>query len=685
MRNPLQFIFLFNLLAFVFFSCQTKQTQTDKQIEWDKSAVDSATLPANNFYQFVNGKWIAKTRLLYPNQSADRFLQLQQETDSTLFALINQIGSSKQYPSGSDAQKVFQFFKVGLDTTHSANKTDQYFKQIKESILSTSAKSNLTQPLLDDISTGATLLFDMQVLPDATNPKIAALYVKSVSTGLPAYHLLSPEATAKDIRMAYYHYLVNLLLTDNIEKTRAEAWAAITLKTEVELAKAITEKQKTKNSNLSYNRLAKADFTNLITFLDLNSLLDKAGIKADTILTNELHYISFCNTLISKQTIEESKAYFYTTWLRKAAPYQFGKWAALHHQFYNQTLGKENETKQRWKIVLADANQLLGDAIAQLYVKNRIGSTDKLYLAEIAENIRFTLAENIKLANWLSDSSKQKALNKLKNIRLKLPYPDKYQDYVGLAVRTDSAASYLENVMLIKSYLQKKQWTSVGQKVNPDAWTVTPQTINAFYDHQRNEIVFPAALLQEPFYYRNGNNAWNYGTIANIMAHEFCHAFDPVGLQYNQEGKQEKWLNDLEQKYAEKILKETEAHFSNNLPNISSSYFLQTRAENFADLAGIDLAYNALLRFYRDNPEKKAIDTGQVSAEQYFFIAYASAWRSYTPPAVAKQNAITTTHSLPEWRVNKSLQNSLGFQSVFKITPNQVMYMQPEGRIKIWN
>ncbi|MCE2733397.1 MAG: M13 family metallopeptidase [Flammeovirgaceae bacterium] len=685
MRNTFQFFLLFNFLLFVFLSCQTKTEQINHQNEWDVHAIDSAISPTTDFYHFVNGKWISKMNVLSSQVATDRFLELQANTDSVLLNVISQAGGSGQSPAGSDAQKVFQFFQSGIQAGNASIVAPAYLTEVKNRIFGLTSKNNIQRIVVDDVITGGNLFFELSVLPDIAQPTKAALYLKSAPLGLPDYYLLTQDAPAKNIRSAYFAYLVNLLMADGVEKAKAENFAAVALKIEVELAKGKISKSKSVNTSAEYKRIHKNELTSFLQFIDGTTFFEQAGIKSDTLLCSEWAYLTFCSVYFSKVSLDECKAYFYTAWLRKAAPYLPQKYATLHEQFYTQTLTGKSKVRTRSQLVLAHANAFLGDAIAQLYVKNQINPADKAYLSEMAENIRFTLAEKIKLVTWLSDSSKLHALHKLKNIKLKLAYPETYQDYVGLAFKTDSSASYLENVMLVKSYLIKKKWATVNQPINPETWTVTPQTINAFYDRQRNEIVIPAALLQEPFYYKRGNNAWNYGAIGTCIAHEFCHAFDFVGFQYSANGAQQTWLNSAEQNYLTNLAKAVDIEFTQATKgNESNKTLSKTLQENMADLAGLDLAYNAMQRYYRDYPERKDGDTGRIKPEQYFFIAYASAWRSYSPKTGAQYTMVTDMHSSPFMRVNKSLQNCDGYHQAFATQPGQAMFKAPEARIRIW-
>lgn len=674
----IRLVFLFNVLIILLSACNGLDTQTKPKEQLYTGEVDSSVLPANDFYRYVNGKSIERQRALYPQQSFNYFDALQDQTDSLLFNWVKEVASNNEYPVGSDARKLNHFLSIALDTQRLASQNNRPIQNLKNKIQSIESKQQLESYLLDDILTGASLFFDLEVRVDFKNAKkgIAVLFPNQLGLSKQQYLLQDDESRA--YRLKYYQFLIQLLLADGQSIDIAEAMAATTLKIETALAKS----RKVPSNKIEDVKVSIQDLSEIFEIIDWPNWLMQAGLKTDSIAIDDVNYFKACNELVQKLSIVELKQYAHTSLLRKAAPYLSKNFAEVHDKFYGSDT---NKNMIRWQRAIVELNQNMPDALGQIYMKRNFDLAAKNQVAEMADQIKWSFARKIKESTWLTDSSKQKALDKLNNLKVKIAYPDKFQDYVGLSFKQDTSASYFDCIMTARAFNKKRNLASSGQLPNESAWTISAQTVNAKYFLQTNEVILPGAILQKPFYNKDVDLAFNYGAIGAIIAHEISHAFDLKGMQYDQHGNFKPWYNDDEINHLNKIYATIRSQLLIAYPQVTKHpQLLQMVHESFADISAIEIAFNAMQHHFTQFPEKKASTVMDTTPEQRFFMAWARLWLEVQ--ATNRTMKIEDENHPPFlFRVNGLLPNIPAFQKAFEVKPEHKHFLTTDKQIKIWD
>jgi len=383
--------------------------------------------------------------------------------------------------------------------------------------------------------------------------------------------------------------------------------------------------------------------------------------------------------------LDEIKAYLRWTLVRQAAPF-------LNHAFVEESFAFNSKyllgaatMRPRWQRVLEMSDRYLGEAIGRLYVAESFPPEAKKKAKEMVDNIRFAFADRIKQLDWMSDSTKKMALHKLSSITVKIGYPDKWKNYAGLVIdKTQDKGSYYGNILSASNYQVLEQISKLGKPVDKTAWVMTPQTVNAYYNPQFNEIVFPAGILQPPFYDFRADEAVNYGGIGAGIGHEISHGFDDQGSQYDADGNLRNWWRPGDLKHFTERGKALAAQFSRYQP--LSGVFVQgqfTLGENIGDLGGLSVAYDGFLRYLRENNLNPDPIDG-LTAKQRFFMSWATIWRvKYRDEAVRTQ-VLTNPHAPGMYRANGPLSNMIEFYEAFGVKPGNAMYRDENDRVKIW-
>jgi putative endopeptidase len=395
-------------------------------------------------------------------------------------------------------------------------------------------------------------------------------------------------------------------------------------------------------------------------------------------------FLEECNRIINDTQLEDIKTYLHAGLLRSAAPYLSHDFVEESFNFNQKYLTGVEQMRPRWKRVLGTTNALIGEAIGQLYVDETFPPEAKQKAQDMVENIKLAFADRIKQLDWMSDSTKEMALKKLSTFTVKIGYPEKWIDYSELEVSKDpEEASYFGNLANAYLFQFKRQVSKLGKPVDKKEWSMTPQTVNAYYNPLFNEIVFPAAILQPPFYDYRADEAVNYGGIGAVIGHEISHGFDDQGAKFDAEGNMKNWftpkdLSSFEAK-GKSLARQFDAY--EPLPGV----FVQgqfTLGENIGDLGGITAAYEGLQRFYRENKKPGLIDG--FTPEQRFFVSWATIWRVKYRDEALRNQVLTDPHSPGMFRANGPLTNFTPFYEAFNVKEGDKMYRPESERVRIW-
>lgn len=652
----------------------------------DISNMDTTVSPRDDFYRYVNGGWIAKTTIPADRGRWGAGSELQEFNNAKVLEVLKKAGENTQkYPEGTDQRKAADFFSVGMDSALAEKAGVAPIKPYLEKISAIKSKAEIQNYLTEDVLTGGGAFFGFGILPDLKNSKKMAAYLGSGGLGLPERdYYLKMDEKSKETRDRYKSYISRLFVLAGDDEKKANAAADIVLKLETQLAKATLSKEDSRDPVRQYNPKSLDELTKLTPSVNWNQYFSALNVKEDTIIVAEPVFMQEYEKIVKGYSLDDIKTYLKAALLRGAAPYLNHAFVSESFDFNSKYMRGVEKMRPRWKRVLDVTDGFLGEAIGKLYVDETFPPEAKQRAQEMVENIKLALADHIKALDWMSDSTKQMALKKLSTFTVKIGYPDKWKDYSGLVMeKSPEKISYLQNVVNASRFQVQQEINKLDKPVDKSVWEMTPQTVNAYYNPLFNEIVFPAGILQPPFYNYQADEAVNYGGIGAVIGHEISHGFDDQGSQFDAEGNLTNWWKkeDLE-KFREKG-KAYVGQFNKYEP--LPGVFVQgqfTLGENIGDLGGVALAYEGLQRFFREKGKPGLIDG--LTPEQRFFISWATVWRAKYKDETLRTQVNTDPHAPAMYRATGPLSNMKEFYDAFGIKPGDKMYREEKDRVKIW-
>lgn len=684
MKNAL-YTFGLLFLMIIAFSCSKKEEGTPKGVGIDLVNIDSTVKPGDDFFQFVNGGWLKTHEIPGDLGSYGSFLELHEETQRTLLNIMEKAGKSGKYEPGSDPMKAIDFYFVGMDSTLAEQNGVKVLKPYFDEIESIRTKADLQSYLERDLLRGGTAFFGLQVEPDLNKSTHNTVYVVPNGLGLPErdYYLKTDEKS-KETRAKYVEYLKNLFVLSGDAEDAAQKSAEAVLALETDLAREMMTKEQSRDPYNYYNPIPVSDLSKLLPSIDWKDYFSSLGITADTVVVADKGFVRACERAFNKSLQGDVKTYLRASLLRSAAAFLNHDFVKASFEFNSKYMRGIEQLRPRWKRVLAMTNNMMGEAIGQLYVDEKFPPEAKEKAVEMVENIKIAFGERIKQLEWMSDSTKEMALKKLSTFKVKIGYPEKWTDYSSLEVNKDlESASYFQNVVNASMFEAKRELAKVGKPVDRHEWEMSPQTVNAYYNPPMNEIVFPAAILQPPFYDYRADEAVNYGGIGAVIGHEISHGFDDQGSKFDAEGNLKNWFTkeDLEAfRSRGKLLADQFSKYE-VLPGV----FVQgefTLGENIGDLGGITAAYDGLQLHFKKHGRPDPIDG--FTPEQRFFMSWATVWRGKYRDEALRTQVLTDPHSPVMLRANGPLSNFTPFYEAFDVKEGDKMYRPDSLRVKIW-
>ena len=679
--------FLTWLLGAVFLlSCSNKDDKKlPEGVSINTSYLDTTVRPSEDFFRFVNGGWIAKNEIPADLGAYGSFTELREENQKVLLEILRKAGENEQYKEGSDQRKAADFYTVGMDSLMAERAGVSILQPYFEKIDAIRNKKDLQEYLEQDILQGGSAFFNMAVFPDLKKSNVMAAYLTSGGIGLPERdYYLKEDDKSKETRQKYVEYIKNLFVLAGADEAEAKEHAETVLKIETRLAKTMLSKEDSRDPYKSYFPKSIAELNALAPSVDWRDYFQSLDIKVDTVIVTEPAFLQEYHKIASDPNLQDVKTYLRAGLLRSAAPFMNHAFVQESFNFNSKYLTGVQQMRPRWKRVLATTNNLIGEAIGQLYVDETFPPEAKQKAQEMVENIKLAFADRIKQLDWMSDSTKEMALKKLSTFTVKIGYPEKWIDYSSLEVSKDpEEASYFNNVVNANIFQSKRQIAKLGKPVDRAEWGMTPQTVNAYYNPLFNEIVFPAAILQPPFYDYRADEAVNYGGIGAVIGHEISHGFDDQGAKFDAEGNLKNWFTERDLSSFEERGKNLAKQFDQYEP--LPGVFVQgqfTLGENIGDLGGITAAYEGLQRFYRENGKPGLIDG--FTPEQRFFISWATIWRIKYRDEALRTQVLTDPHSPGMFRANGPLTNFPPFYEAFDVKQGDKMFRPDSSRVKIW-
>jgi putative endopeptidase len=669
-------------------SCSMQEERQQKSgVGIDVANMDTTVRPGDNFFQFVNGGWIERNTIPADLGSWGSFAELRETNQQVLLGILKNAAENPNYPEGSDQRKAATFFSVGMDSMLAETAGTTVLKPFLEKIEAIKTKTQLQNYLVEDVLTESSAFFGVFVLSDLKNSDKLVPYITTGGLGLPERdYYLKTDDKSKEIRVKYVMHMANLFALMGVPQAQARKNGEMILSVETRLAKAMLTKEESRDPYNLYHPKAVTDLYKLVPSVDWNSYLESLSITADTLIVTEPNFLAEYEKLVSTYTMEDIKTYLKAALLRKSAPLLNHAFVKESFEFNRKYMAGVQQLRPRWKRVLDMTNNKLGDAIGQLYVEKTFPPEAKQKALEMVDNIKLAFANRIKQLDWMTDSTKEMALKKLSTFTVKIGYPEKWNDYVGLEVgKAPETSSYFQNVMNANRFQTRRELAKLGKPVDRSEWQMTPQTINAYYNPLFNEIVFPAAILQPPFYDYKADEAVNYGGIGAVIGHELSHGFDDQGAKFDAMGNLKNWFKKEDYGNFQRKGKSLAFQFDKYEP--LPGVFVQgqfTLGENIGDLGGVTVAYEGLQRFLRENPDNNPGKIDGFTPEQRFFISWATIWRVKYRDETLRTQVFTDPHSPGMYRANGPLSNFTPFYEAFGVQQGDKMFRPESERVVIW-
>ncbi len=672
------------LLSLSIVSCKQKQNEKVK----DGIQVDNMDLnmnPGTDFYEFANGGWMKSTEIPDDESRWGSFNELREKNDSMTLALVDKALNNKSIKANSDEGKVVSFFKVAMNT-------EELNKQGIEPIQDLLAKIDAIETVEDIVDYTIEMepylggLFGSGVYSDLKNSTINALYLGTGSLGLPERdYYLQVDEDSKDKRAKYVTHITTMLQFLGDDKSSATEQAKRILEFETKMASNMLSKEDKRNPLNLYNPKTIEELDQLSPRVNWAKYFEGIGAKNfEQVIVSEPKYISSVSYLLTNQPISTIKEYFRWTLLNNAASYLSEDIDQANFDFYGKALKDLKAQKPRNERVLQTTNRVLGEALGKLYVDEYFPSEAKRTAVEMVNNIRKAYEKRIDNLDWMTDSTKVMAKKKLNGMTVKIGYPDKWKDYSDLDIVDEkNGGSYFKNILNARQWNYAEDIAKIGKPVDKTEWFMSPQTVNAYYNPTYNEIVFPAAILQAPFFDFQADAAVNYGGMGAVIGHEISHGFDDQGARFDAEGNMNDWWTKTDFKNFQERGKQLVAQYDSYepLPGIFVNGTF-TLGENIGDLGGVNAAYDGLKIHQEQNGADELID--DMTPEQRFFVNWATVWRTKIRDEALKNQIKTDPHSPGVYRAVGPLVNVDGFYEAFDIGEDDAMFKPADERVRIW-
>ncbi len=674
-------------LSVCFFSCVLQLNAQQKTPGINTSYMNTAVSPKDNFFQFVNGTWLKNTEIPADKTRWGSFDELRQNTDKDALAILKEATKNPKYAPNTDQGKAIIMYKSAMDTV-ARNK--QGITPIKPYLAKIDAIKNIKdlQKLMieEEAKGGGVGFFGFGIGADDKNSNKNSVSLGVGGLGLPDRdYYISEDKDSKEKREKYQEHVARMLSFIAKSPTQAKLDAEKVVALEIAMSRPRLDRVERRDPKKQYNPTAISDLQQMAPIIDWNSYLNGIGItKLDTVIVTQPKYIAALQTIFTEDKVDDWKAYMRWMLLRGAAGQLSTDIETANWEFYGKTLTGALKQRPRHEKALQVVNGTVGEALGKLYVEKMFPAAAKDKAYKMIRNVMRAYELRINNLSWMSPETKIKAVEKLNSLTIKIGYPDKWKDYSALSVKSiEDGGSYFGNLKNVSEWNWKKDLDKLGKPVDKTEWGMSPQTVNAYYNPSYNEIVFPAAILQPPFYNYQADEAVNYGGIGAVIGHEISHGFDDQGATFDAEGNLKDWwtADDLSKFTALGNALADQYSALEPLPGIKVDGKF-TLGENIGDLGGINAAYDGLQLYLKENKDPGLIDG--YTPEQRLFISWATIWRSKMRDEALKNQVKTDPHSPGMYRAYVPLLNLDTFYSAFDIKKGDGMYVEPEKRVKIW-
>jgi putative endopeptidase len=665
-------------------ACSNKSKENAMVSGINKEFLDTTVSPGEDFYQYACGGWMKMYPLKPEFARYGSFDKLGEDNQLKLKELIMDLAANKN-KQGTVAQKIGDLYNFGMDSVLLEKQGAESVLPLLKEIAQLSTKEEVYRKIAELHRYGINPFFGVfgEANPANSDMTIAWIWQSGMGMGDKDYYL---DEETKEIREKYKVLIQNMFTFVDFAKmlnnkgTNADL-AEQVLNLETRLAEASMDRNDRRDPYKTYNYMDMAKLQTLMGSFEVKKYFVSMGLPAvDSLNIGQPDFIKEVGKLLDNTDLEHIKAYLAWNVINNAADYLSDKFVNEKFAFYGKILSGKEELQPRWKRVVNTVDDALGEAVGQMYVDKYFPKEAKDKMLKLVDNLKYALAERINTNTWMTDETKVKAIEKLNTFHVKIGYPDKWRDYGGLEIEKDS---YYANILRSSKFEIAYQLSKIDKPVDKDLWLMTPQTVNAYYNPTTNEICFPAAILQPPFFDMNADDAVNYGAIGVVIGHEMTHGFDDKGRQYDKDGNLKDWWTSVDAENFENRTQVLVSHFNNIevLPKLNADGVF-TLGENIADNGGLQISYVAFQKAIRDGQIQGTMDG--FTPEQRFFIAYAMVWAGNIRDEEIKRRTKEDPHSLGEWRVNGTLPHVQAFIEAFGIKDGDKMYLPKDKQAAIW-
>ena len=665
-----------------FTACKNESSKSEAITErtkfLDAANMDTTIKPGDNFWLFANGAWNQKAIIAGTESSVGSFTDLRKANRDAMRTLCEDAAKASG-AKGTVEQQVGDLYASGMDSAKIEQLGYTPIKPDLEQINGLQDATQMMQWIAKQRSEGNGFLYNFMVNPDDKNASVMISAFYQGGLGLPDRdYYFKTEERSVEIRTKYAVYITTLFKLTGDDSTTAAKNAAAVIGLETQIASGHFTNIELRDPQKNYNKLAAADMAKLAPAIDWKATFEGLQMKQDSFLVGQTKFFQNLNTVVTKAPVADWKQYLRFHMISDAAEYLSSAFDNAKFDFFSKTLSGQMLQKPRSERIASKVDETIGESLGQLYVKKYFNEDAKKRMMEMVNNLQEVYAKRIKELDWMSAETKEKALAKLNAFAKKIGFADKWKTYNIDIDKND----FVGNIVRYSKWAYADNIAKQGKPVDKSEWGMTPPTINAYYNPPYNEIVFPAGILQFPFFDPKADDAINYGGIGMVIGHEMTHGFDDQGAQYDKDGNLKNWWAEVDnakfKTKVDQVIKQYDAYTVLDSLHVKGAL---TVGENLADIGGLAIAYEA---FKTTEQGKKNEKIDGFSAEQRFFLSFAQVWRIKMKEEATRQRIQGDVHSPAMWRVNGPVTNFTPWYTAFGVKEGDKMYKPEADRIKVW-
>ena len=686
MRKTVKTALLFSSAALIV-ACggnnkKSENAMTDKNADKGLSLaeMDTTVRPQDDFYNYVNGTWAKTAKIPADKPTWGSFHILREKTDENCLLILDNL-LKENFAQGTEGQKIKDLYESFIDWKKRDAEGLKPIEGLLAKIDNIKTLVDLQKYLEEITPEGENPICAWGVYADMKDSNMNTVYLGNFSIGMGRDYYQKDNKENTEALQKYQDYVMAIFKVLKDDKAAEKAKQMVDF--ERSIAKLMLTNEEDRNPNLSYNPQTMAELSKLVKNINLPQLLKNVGVNTDKVVVSEIRLYKQYDKFINEKNLPLIKDYLKYQLVADNASNLTKELDELSFNFYSKELQGQQEQRPMNKRALSVINGILGEAFGKLYVEKYFPPKAKEEMVTLVDYLKKSFAQHIKDVTWMSDATKEKALAKLNKFTVKVGYPDKWEDYSKLTIEPAAKSVYYTNLQRVNEWAYQKSLEKVGKPVDKTKWGMSPQTVNAYYNPLYNEIVFPAAILQPPFFNFEADPAVNFGGIGAVIGHEMTHGFDDSGAEFDGDGNLQNWWTPEDKKNFENATKALAKQYDQYEP--VKGVFVNgtfTSGENIADLGGVNIAFDALQMYLKDKGNVGKISN--FTQEQRFFISWGTVWRTLSTDKYLTNQVKTDPHSPGYFRSFGPLVNVDAWYKAFDVKEGDKLYKKPEDRIKIW-